>query len=77
MTIREPEHMPENSGRILVLTVGTGNIDSIEKTLLTPLRKSIATDAWKAVVLLPSTVTASFADRLRQDLDRYVCSTAD
>ena len=61
--------MPRDNGRTLVMTVGTGNIDSIEETLLTPLRKSIATDAWKAVVLLPSTVTASFADRLRQDLD--------
>ena len=60
--------MPEDSGRILVLTVGTGNIDSIEQTLLTPLRKSIATDAWNAVVLLPSTVTASFAHRLREEL---------
>ena len=61
--------MATNGAKILVLTVGTGNIDSIEKTLLVPLRKSIATDAWKAVVvLLPSTVTASFAHRLRKEL---------
>ena len=59
----------QDSGRTLVMTVGTGDIDRIEDTLLTPLRKSIATDAWDVVVLLPSTVTESFARRLREELD--------
>ena len=59
---------PRDNGRTLVMPVGTGDVNRLEDTLLTPLRKSIATDAWKAVVLLPSTVTASFANRLRQEL---------
>ena len=44
--------MPRDNGRTLVMTVGTGDVNRIEDTLLTPLRKSIATDAWNAVVLL-------------------------
>ena len=61
--------MTQHNGRTLVMTVGTGDIDRIEDTLLKPLRKSIATDEWDAVVLLPSTVTESFARQLRQGID--------
>ena len=57
------------SGRILVLTVGTGDVTKLEETLLTPLRKSVATDHWTRVVLLPSSVTEEFARRLRQGLE--------
>lgn len=55
-------------GRILIMTVGTGDIDRLEETLFTPLRKSIATDAWARVVLLPSKVTEEFAQALRDRL---------
>ena len=61
--------MLPRDARTLIMTVGTGDIDQLEDTLLTPLRKSIATDAWDAVVLLPSTVTESYARRLREELD--------
>ena len=61
--------MTESGGRTLVMTVGTGDLDRLEETLFTPLRKSIATDAWARVVLLPSSVTEDFARRLRTRLD--------
>ncbi len=61
--------MTKPGGRTLVMTVGTGDLDRLEETLFTPLRKSIATDAWTRVVLLPSTVTEDFARTLRSRLD--------
>ena len=61
--------MPQRGGRTLVMTVGTGDLDRLEETLFTPLRKSIATDAWTRVVLLPSSVTEDFARTLRHRLD--------
>ena len=61
--------MPQRGGRTLVMTVGTGDLDRLEETLFTPLRKSIATDAWARVVLLPSSVTEDFARTLRRQLD--------
>ena len=61
--------MPQDKGRTLVMTVGTGDLDRLEETLFTPLRKSIATDAWARVVLLPSSVTEDFALTLRRRLD--------
>ena len=57
------------SGRILVMTVGTGDLERLEETLLTPLRKSIATDHWARVILLPSGVTEAFAQRLQKGLE--------
>ena len=35
--------MPTHSGskKVLVLTVGTGNIDDLERTLLVPMLKSV------------------------------------
>ena len=61
--------MTQPRGRTLVMTVGTGDLDRLEETLFTPLRKSIATDAWTRVVLLPSSVTEDFARTLRSRLD--------
>ena len=61
--------MTQPGGRTLVLTVGTGDLDRLEETLFTPLRKSIATEAWTRVVLLPSSVTEDFARTLRHRLD--------
>ena len=46
--------MPEHQRRAIVLTVGTGNINQIEETVLGPLRKSIREGDWDKVVLLPS-----------------------
>ena len=61
--------MTQRDGRTLVMTVGTGDLDRLEETLFTPLRKSIATDAWARVVLLPSSVTEDFARTLWRRLD--------
>ena len=61
--------MQQSGGSTLVMTVGTGDLDRLEETLFTPLRKSIATDAWASVVLLPSSVTEDFARTLRRRLD--------
>ena len=52
-------------GKVLFLTVGTGNIEKLEETLFTPLRKSILDGQWREVVLLPSCETAASA--------RHVC----
>ncbi len=61
--------MTTNTGRVLVMTVGTGDVTKLEETLLAPLRKSIATDAWTRVILLPSSVTEEFARRLWHDME--------
>ena len=57
------------SGRILVMTVGTGDVTKLEETLFTPLRKSIATEGWARVILLPSSITEEYAQRLQQGLE--------
>lgn len=59
-------------GKVLLLTVGTGNVDDIENSLLRPLRLSIARGEWARVVLLPSTVTQAFAERIEHDPARLV-----
>ena len=51
--------------RILVLTVGTGNVEKIDESLLKPLSKSIRQGEWSLAVLLPSTVTQDFAEQLK------------
>ena len=61
--------MAKYGGRVLVMTIGTGDRDQLEKTLFTPLQKSIATDAWAKVVLLPSRVTEGFARTLHERID--------
>lgn len=60
--------LSENGSRVLVMTVGTGDVNRLEKTLFAPLRKSIATDAWTQVVLLPSKVTEEFAETVRKGI---------
>ena len=52
------------SGKVLVLTVGTGNMDDLERSLLEPLAKSVRAGEWDIAVLLPSTITEKFAQRL-------------
>ncbi len=64
--------MARHGGRVLVMTVGTGDVDRLEETLFTPLRKSMATDTWARVVLLPSSVTEDFARTLRERTDGTV-----
>lgn len=56
------------SHSILLCTIGTGDVADLEKTLLTPLRKSIHAGEWSKVILLPSTITSDNADRLRTEL---------
>ena len=53
--------------RILFLTVGTGNIEKVEETLYTPLRKSMTTDYFDFFVFLPSTQTEHNAVHLAQE----------
>lgn len=52
--------------RVLVLTVGTGDMEKLESTLLVPLRKSIADGEWDRVVLLPSRATTGAAEQLAE-----------
>ncbi len=53
---------------ILLCTVGTGNVDQLRETLLTPLTKSIQAGEWQRVILLPSKVTADNAVQLQTEL---------
>lgn len=53
--------------RVLMLSVGTGDLDRPEESLLSPLRKSIAAGTWERVVLLPSALTHDKAERLREE----------
>jgi CRISPR-associated protein (TIGR02710 family) len=55
-----------NSRRVLVLTVGTGDIDAIEPTLLVPMLKSVEDGEWDRIVLLPSRTTEEFAQTLQE-----------
>lgn len=60
MSTRQP-----SSRRALLLTVGTGDLERPEQSLLAPLRKSIVTGEWSRVVLLPSHVTEQLAAQLK------------
>ncbi|WP_136661539.1 TIGR02710 family CRISPR-associated CARF protein [Nitratireductor sp. XY-223] len=51
----------ETRQRVLVLTVGTGDIDRLEESLFRPLQRSLETGAWKRAVLLPSALTVGHA----------------
>ncbi|MBF0290828.1 MAG: TIGR02710 family CRISPR-associated protein [Nitrospinae bacterium] len=53
------------SNKALILTIGTGNVDELETSLLTPLQKSISKGEWQKVVLLPSQITKKFAGMLQ------------
>jgi len=54
--------------KALVLTVGTGNIDDLERTLLKPMLKSIQDGDWARIVLLPSHDTENAARTLQARL---------
>ncbi len=64
----QPRVASQTNGRVLVMTVGTGDITRREETLFVPLRKSIETESWTRVVLLPSSVTEELAEDLAQGL---------
>lgn len=53
---------------ILLCTVGTGTFDQLRDTLLEPLKKSIRQGEWQQVILLPSQLTATNAELLRQEV---------
>ena len=61
--------MTENINRVLVMTVGTGDFRNLEDSLFTPLRKSIATDAWARIILLPSSATETFAKTVTNGIE--------
>ena len=52
--------------KALVLTVGTGDIDDLERTLLMPMKKSTDAGEWERVVLLPSHTTQAYAQTLQE-----------
>jgi len=54
--------------KVLLMTVGTGTSDDLEKTLFIPLRKSITMGQWSRVVLLPSQETYPSAQALLREL---------
>ncbi len=68
--------MTQTRDRILIMSVGTGDIDRPEETLSAPLKKSIATGAWTRVVLLPSSVTDAFANAFAEKLKKVFPSIA-
>jgi CRISPR-associated protein (TIGR02710 family) len=53
---------------VLLCTVGTGTVDQLQETLLTPLKKSIGRGEWQRVILLPSQLTHDYAALLRDEL---------
>lgn len=57
------------SGRVLVMTVGTGDRERLEETLYRPLLRSLSEGPWSRLTLLPSEVTEplarEFANRAR------------
>ena len=62
--------MPRTNSRkkVLVLTVGTGEVDDVERTLLEPMLLSIRRGEWDRIVLLPSHETQEAAQVLSERL---------
>ena len=61
--------MPNLPGRILLLSVGTGDLQRREETLFAPLQKSIKDGEFARVILLPSTITEQSANALKERSD--------
>jgi CRISPR-associated protein (TIGR02710 family) len=55
-------------GRVLIMTVGTGDVRDVENTLFAPLRKSIRKERWKEVILLPSQLTRANAEAVQASI---------
>ena len=68
--------LSENGSRVLVMTVGTGTKNELEESLFAPMRKSIATDAWTQVVLLPSRVTEKVAEKFAETVRKGIPDVA-
>ncbi len=62
----------ETPGRVLVLTVGTGDLNRLDETVLAPFRKSIAQGAWSQIVLLPSSATAENANMVGEEISQTI-----
>ncbi len=60
--------MTQPTGRVLLLTVGTGDVQKLRETLLEPLIKSIRKGDWSRVLLLPSQFTREMALQLQEEL---------
>lgn len=57
-----------NEKKVLLLTVGTGDIANLKSSLIDPLLKSIEHEGpWARIVLLPSTVTENNARLVQQE----------
>lgn len=55
-----------NAGyKVIVLTVGAGKEGQLESSLYVPLRKSIGTDCWDRIILLPSQHTVEYANEIK------------
>ena len=50
---------------VLILTVGTGNVQDLERSLYAPLLKSVRLGQWQKVILLPSQETKRHAEAIR------------
>ena len=61
--------MSGGEGRVLVLTVGTGNVEDLKRSLIAPMLKSVGKGEWDQVVLLPSQISRASADRLTERVD--------
>lgn len=53
------------SAKVLFMTIGTGQADKLEETLYLPILKSIGSDQWAQVKLLPSQETIIHAGTIR------------
>src|SRR5262249_2377644 len=60
--------MTQPKGKVLILSVGTGDVQKLRETLLDPLKKSIRKGDWSKVVLLPSQFTKETALQLQDEL---------
>jgi len=58
----------ENHGKVLLLTIGTGDVTRQPETLFAPLKKSISKGEWARVVLLPSQETLPAALKVSADV---------
>ncbi|MBF0155435.1 MAG: TIGR02710 family CRISPR-associated protein [Magnetococcales bacterium] len=57
-----------DNGKVLLLTVGTGDDTKREETLYRPLRLSISKGKFTSIILLPSSVTEAWAEQVQNDL---------
>ncbi len=66
-----PMAAPVRGGKALLLTVGTGTVEQIEETIITPFRKSFEAGEWSRILLLPSKTTEGNAQLLRERFPQF------